>query len=405
MKFHKALLPLLAACALTLVLPVQASADSLVYVKGGDVWLSAPDGSRQTKLTDDGGYKYASQSESGLIAASNGDRVIRLSRSGTVEASFPTAVGSNSSYGPFDTEISPDGKTIAYEYFQYSYFWGLRIGVAYINAGTGEHFGETHTGWSYPSWIDNQRLIHSGAPNKLSSDVMIRKAGEPNNLATDWFSHPDAGGVRDGDISRDGSVLAFVAGENDEFMTIYRRTGELGVDVPEYCYHYGEPNGKFDDPAISPDGRMLAWNEDDGVHVGPLPDMKASCSMPGSEGGLVVAGASNPDWGPTSVPSPVKPSVGLAGKQKLGTALVQGLKLQVTALEAGTPVRVSVSKATARRLGLGRKARVVASGKTAAGPAVRVRFTGHFLHKLRKANSLPLSVTAGAARAVFTLRR
>lgn len=405
MTFRKILQPLFLALSLMLLAPGLAAADSLVFVKSGDVWVSEPDGSRQTRLTSDGGYKYASQSENGVIAASRGSRVVRISRSGKIEASFPTSVGDNDSYGPYDTEISPDGKHIAYEYFQYSDFWGLRIGVAYIDASTGEHIGETQTGWSFPAWIDNLRLIHSGAPNKLITDVMIRELGEPNNTAIDWFSHPDAGGIRDGDISRDSGKLAFVGGENDELLLVYRRTGELGVDTPEYCYHYLEPNGKYRDPAISPDGRKLAWQEDDGIHVGPLPDFSAGCSMPADEGGLVIPGAINPDWGPASVPSPPKPSIRLAGRQKLGTVLTKGLVLIQSGIKPGTRVTAKISASVAKRFGLGRTARVVASGKSGSKPTLRIRFSGAAARKLRKAKSLPLTVAAGGARAAITLRR
>ena len=405
MRFHKSLVAAAAAILLALVLPAFASADSLVFVKDGNVWLSEPDGSRQTRLTGTGGYKYASQSENGVIAASRGSRVQVLSRSGQVLKDFATSVGDNEAYGPFDTEISPDGKNIAYEYFHYSDFWGLRVGVAYINIASGKHVGETQTGWSFPAWIDNQRLFHSGAPSMVHTDVMIRELGEPNNTAVEWFSHPEAGDLRDGDISRDGTSLALVGGEDGELLLVYRLGGEAPANSPEYCYHYFEGAGKYRDPAISPDGRRLAWQEDDGIHVGPLPDLSAGCAMPENEGSLVIPGAINPDWGPGNVPAPAKPSIRLAGRQKLGPALNRGLLLAVTGLSAGTPIKASLPGAAARKLGLGRKAAVVATGKTGSGSKARVRFRSKLVRKLRKAKSLTLTVTAGAARAQLSLPR
>lgn len=399
------LLPALIGAALLLtLLPTLASADSLVFVKGGDVWMSEPDGSRETRLTRDGTFRYASQSEDGSIAASRGSKVVRLSRTGEILASHPTAVGENASYGPYDTEISPDGRLIAYEYFHYSDFWGLRLGVAYLDARTGEHIGDTHTGWSYPSWVDNRRLIHSGGPTRLHTDVMLREAGEPNNLGIEWFSHPDANGIRDGDISRDGSVLAFVGGEHDELLLVYRLAGQAGVVAPEYCYHYLEPQGRYRDPAISPDGRRLAWQEGDGIHVGPLPDLSAGCSMPAEEGRLVIPGGTNPDWGPAS---PIVPrrSIRLAGTQRIGPALRQGLRLLVTGIRSGTSIRASVSRSTSRRLGLGASPRVVAGGRLSAGPRVTLRFQRTLRSKLRRARVLPLFITGGEVRTRLTLRR
>lgn len=405
MTFLRPLLAAFAAALLLLLTPQFATADSLIFVKGGDVWLSEPDGGRQTRLTTTGGYKYASQSENGVIAASHGSRVQVLSRTGHVVKDFPTSVGENDAYGPFDTEISPDGKNIAYEYFHYSDFWGLRIGVAYINIASGKHVGETHTGWSFPAWIDNLRLVHSGAPTTVHTDVMIREIGEPNNTAIEWFSHPEAGDLGDVDISRDSSKLAFVGGENEDLLLVYRSTGEVGVDAPQYCYHYLEPNGKYRDPAISPDGARLAWQENDGIHVGPLPDLGNDCSMPDSEGRLVIPGAINPDWGPGDVPSPQKPAIRRAGNQKLGAALKRGLTLNVSGVAAGTRIKASIPAGAARRLRLGRKSRVVASGKTTSSGPARIHFPGNLVPKLRKAKSLTLTVTAGAARAQLSLRR
>src|SRR6476659_8813844 len=48
------LLPLAAAAALACA--ATASADSLVYTKDGNVWLSSPDASRSYQVTFDGGY-------------------------------------------------------------------------------------------------------------------------------------------------------------------------------------------------------------------------------------------------------------------------------------------------------------------------------------------------------------
>ena len=405
MSFHKPLVAAAAAIILAFAMPSFASAASLVFVKGGNVWLSEPDGSRQTRLTSTGGYKYASQSENGVIAASRGSRVQVLNRSGQVVKDFATSVGDNDAYGPFDTEISPDGKNIAYEYFHYSDFWGLRVGVAYINIASGRHVGETQTGWSFPAWIDNRRLFHSGAPSTVHTDVMIRELGESNNTAIDWFSHPEAGDLRDGDISRDGSGLAFVGGEDGEFLLVYRLAGPAPANSPEYCYHYFDGAGKYRDPAISPDGRGLAWQEDDGIHVGPMPDLNAGCSTPESEGRLVIPGAINPDWGPGSVPSPPKPSIRLASRQKLGPALNRGLLLTVSGLPAGTAVKATLAARAARKLGLHGKATVVATGKTTSGSQVRARFKPKLVRKLRKAKSLTFRVTAGAARAQLSLPR
>ena len=52
-----------------LALPASAQADSVSYIKGGDVWIAAPDGSNQTRITSTGAYKAASQGDDGTLVA------------------------------------------------------------------------------------------------------------------------------------------------------------------------------------------------------------------------------------------------------------------------------------------------------------------------------------------------
>ena len=60
---------------------------SLAYAKGGDVYLSAPDGSRAARMTSDGGYAWPSQADDGTLVAvrqtaENGRTPRRLHRFG-----------------------------------------------------------------------------------------------------------------------------------------------------------------------------------------------------------------------------------------------------------------------------------------------------------------------------------
>ena len=116
------------AAFLTLVIAAPASADSIAYVKGGDVWLSTPDGARQQQVTHTGSYSYVSQADDGtMIAAASGERLHKLSRTGAVLADFTTYVSDGGPgrvsrfQGPFGPEISPDGTKVAFEWFNDSY--------------------------------------------------------------------------------------------------------------------------------------------------------------------------------------------------------------------------------------------------------------------------------------------
>ena len=110
-----------AACAAAVP---AANADSISYIKGGDVWLTTPDGSRQVQVTHRGIYTYASQADDGTFIAlqGQGQRLHRLDRAGNILADFATPVSESQPGSPFQTrgvidpDISPDATKVAYGY-------------------------------------------------------------------------------------------------------------------------------------------------------------------------------------------------------------------------------------------------------------------------------------------------
>jgi hypothetical protein len=67
----------------------QAGGGSLAFARGGDVYVAAPDGSREARITTDGGYAWPSQADDGTLVAvrqtAGGQRVsvtrrVRLTR-------------------------------------------------------------------------------------------------------------------------------------------------------------------------------------------------------------------------------------------------------------------------------------------------------------------------------------
>jgi hypothetical protein len=81
-------------------------------------------------VTKTGGYAYVSQADDGTMAAlAGGERLQKLSRTGRVLAEFPTYVSDGAPKagpvtqfaGPFNPEISPDGRLIAFEWYNRDY--------------------------------------------------------------------------------------------------------------------------------------------------------------------------------------------------------------------------------------------------------------------------------------------
>ena len=412
----------------------------ILYVRdGGVIWLTSSDGARSFQVSPTGGWEYASQSDDGsVIVASRERRLFVLNRNGDVVRELPTVIGSIWWQGPFEPQVSPDGRHVAYQYFTTT-TGELATGTAYADTDGSGQTHELHTGWGYPTWIDNEWLMHSDPPNFLSLDVIIRKLDQPNNDGDQWFRHDDLE-LRDGDIH--GSTMVFVGGKDGELLPVYRFTGAPGENPPEYCYHRSGPSGRFEGPVFSPDGGSLAWGEADGIWVGPVGDQSQGCQKPAAGADkLLIPGGRYPDWSgadvpparvvdqprdtprdqprttprdtprttPRDTPRRTTPKVQFtAVKARLATALKQGLVVRVRNGSGRVTLTATVSAATARKAGLGKKAVKVAAGSATAkagSATVRLRFTKAAAKRLRRLPKVALTIKGAGASASVTVKR
>jgi hypothetical protein len=448
---------LLAAVAATAVLATAgpAAAESISYIKDGDVWLTTSDGSRQYQVTYTGIYSYASQADDGTIIALTGERLHRLDRAGNVTADFATPVTdgpppdqvpawddtvTNYFNGPYEPEISPDGTKVSYTYYwqHYTYDYILDRWRNRLEGGTAitradrltawSEFGGPLTGWKSGSWTDADTLMRTGAGVPLAEDIVLNDIalGGGGEIRR-WFRNYRGYERRDGELNRPQTALAMGGdGPIDEggvHLGVYRTLGNL-EDEPELCFRL------FDDapdnqpprsPSWSPDGLRVAFQDQAGVQTLAVGDLSAGCTVPTeADMRLVAAGGAQPDWGPAGVPparpapvrggrpgtpgAPGAPGVqppGVAGgrvlgaavaRVRIGAALRRGITVRLTAPGAGRAV------VTARLRGavVARGAAVV---RAAGRRAVRVRFTRPGLRRLARARTAPLKFTV-----VFTPR-
>ncbi len=422
------LLRLLAAAAALVTLAVfapAASADSIAYVKDGDVWLSTGDGARQYRVTATGVYSDVSQADDGTMIALSGVRLHRLDRRGHVLADFDTPVSDTrpapvkTFYGPFDPALSPDGTKVAYTYYYMTQSQSPTCfpptcvttinegGTGYSHADRQTAWDEPglgkHSGWRNPSWVDNDTVMISDPTHLPNHDVIIDTIsdGGTGNLVKNWFSDTVGGNphTSGGDITRDRTKLAFATGENDSTLTIYSvplfptrfKDGDADPgSKPIVCYRYSGPSGgAFSTPTFAPEGSRVAWSEGDGIHVATVPSFGGGCTTEGASqtAALLIPGGKQPDWGPADVPAGRGATGGLAAaaaKAKLAKALAKGLSVRVTVPSAGR-----VSAAATRS---GRK--VAAGGKSVkAGAAkVKLRFTGAARRSLKHSRSVKLRI-------------
>ena len=316
-----------AALAALAVAAPAAQADSIAYIKSGNVFLSATDGSREYQVTSDGGYSTVSQADSGRMVALRGDKLRHLERDGRVIAEIATPVSttvdpSMAFKGPFDPEISPDGRRVAY-----TYYWQYTGYDPYCNItndctvkrlyhGTGFTDPNRLTAWDEPgflrrsgwidaSWVDNSTVLLSNPYIQPNEDTVLWSPDDKDSLKR-WFEdHAFSGDIEDATISRDKSVLATVA-ENRTKLFLSSTVGGFFPDYPERCYM--ATGDGISSPTISADGSRVFWaTASQGILTVALPRLGAKTCPPLTDADKVlIAGASNPSWGPADVP-PARP--------------------------------------------------------------------------------------------------
>ncbi len=410
-----------AATAVALAAAPAASAESIVFVKDGNVWLTAPDGSRQHQVTADGTaespYRSPSQADDGTIAVSHGQLIKRIQQNGRVINTIDPPALVDSTSRPVDgvpvaVAISPDGSKIAYSFSSYScpIAWecGARAvtGITHADRFTPAEAFATAT-FGNPRWVGNHRLLVTGGENWHVNLIDIA----PGSAVVNWFNDriyfDDTSDLGEGAVSRDGRRVAAIHGYDGEWPGSVRRmiwlnaigdtlAGPLRQPVPDPVCLTPPIRGTHS-PTWSPDGSGLAFTRPDGLHVARnVPSTGAECGAFSPQ--LVVAGAIEPHWGPAAIdPQPIpgpqpppqpnpnpnpkpyptpdgkapaakKASLSVVGAASRKTVARKGLRVRVKGLAAGkkVTVRLRVDAKAAKRLKLGKKGATLASGSAKA---------------------------------------
>src|SRR4051794_703748 len=204
------LLGLAALACLALASP--AAADSIVYVKDGNVWLTNGDASKQYQVTSDGGYSSPSQADDGTIVALQGGKLVRLNRSGTQLNAPVAGIGSPPDtanfFGPYEPRVSPDGTKIAYWFGEYDEYYSSGCNCYLFHRETrstwsyADHFtdptgdSEYLKGVSQPEWLTDDRVLTTYDGFHMTGWVW--KIGTGHGYTSDsawwWYQFKDADG-------------------------------------------------------------------------------------------------------------------------------------------------------------------------------------------------------------------
>jgi hypothetical protein len=323
---------LLALCAALVALAVAAPAalaDSIAYIKGGDVWLARSDGSRQRPITKDGTssnpYRSPAYSDAGLITAVKNLRDIYFfdRRGRQVRKRRDLTGGPTPPFNPvvIDHSISPDGRLLA------STLWltsrapdpksyepkGVDYGttVWYTRVSDGKLLGRTDSGQN-PTWLTSNRPVVFAPYVYHSADAWLVNLANANS-PTQWFQDratvnvldpSDGEPLNDGEVTRARDKIAVVRGPSttaSSATTMIRIYGisSLTARPTERCDLRASPRSRIESPTWSPDGKQLAWGEAGGIWASPIAAGAADC---GAAPKRLIAGGSEPDWGPADAP-------------------------------------------------------------------------------------------------------
>src|SRR5947209_5207180 len=159
----------IAALASLALAAAPASAASIMFMRGGNVWLAGADGTAQRQVTTGGGWDSPSRADDGTILAQRGTQLFRLDRAGKqmVPAIDTSFTGAPSTWaGPVNPVVSPDGINQAYDgevtdsgYYdsgcgcwvythQFATWWGSATQYSQPNQTVGQQ------DYVDPAWID-----------------------------------------------------------------------------------------------------------------------------------------------------------------------------------------------------------------------------------------------------------
>jgi hypothetical protein len=353
--------------------PAVAHADSIVFERGGQVWVAEPDGTAQFQVTTGGGYSNPSQASDGTIFAVKDGLIHRLDRGGRLL----NRAGDPSGSGPLLASAAPGGALVSYHYNNTSSITpGLRTALSHADRETSNDELFNIGGWINPSWIGDGLLLMFDGSESFTGDTLLHAVGGSGTQP--WYEDPGLS-LSGGEI--DPSQTRFAATDGATLRLYRLNAPPPAVAVEPRCEFTG-PTGSYFRPTWSPDGSQVAWQESDGIWV-------ASVNLddcPSIMADLMIEGGKAPDWGPAA------PGRRLSARSPRRIAL--------GALLRGLRVRANCQCNVTATLSLGSKRLGQAKRRVTRATTIRVRPNRAGRARLRRGGKRVKLVVSGGGRFV-----
>ena len=432
-----------AAVVVIAAAPGAAGAASIAYVEGGDVWLSALDGTQKTRLATPV-VNSAGETEKWLaVAASDSGRIVAARNfpgrnsgftwfkvwepngTSTVEGPLNSPPGSAIKTYPLGFDVTADGNHMVYGYSNSGFCCPINYSQGtYVRPVTNSSLDPIDVDREHPTLFGSRMIAHTGE----TVYVQDTSAAPYGNDFTPWINFSGSGlELRRTDVAANGQLIA---AELEQWDGGGQAIGKIaivaiqGVDqpfTPPAAVDCFVPTaGVATDASLSMDATRIAWTDDGGLKVaggatgtGELcelsspPVVISPTASQGAIGGANVAAflpaAGQPGGGPGSEgPGSGGPGAPVATVPRKVTtkalASAKGVPIKVKVVRAG---KVKVVGSVPAKVLTSSRSIVVATGSTTAKRAgtvtVRLRLTSAARKKRSrlKGARMTLRVTQG----------